>query len=138
MNEDAHLTDRELQVLAGCAAGLTKAQIGRWLYLSENTIKTHLRRITQRLGSCSVTDAVSVAARAGLLDNIDVPDPATRPVRVRRDCEQPIPAGVAERFPSTTWGTAEWYCVLIADDHLYHSILRGIGRAVTRREEPSL
>ena len=128
MTTDLRLTDREVQVLAGCAVGLTKAEIGRWLWLSENTIKTHLKRIAPKIGARNTHHAVSIAARAGLLDGIDVPAAAPRGSS-RPTCQSPVPPGVAERYPSTAWGVREWHAVLSADDDLYNSILRGIGRA---------
>ena len=34
-----------------------------------------------------------------------------------------------QHYASTAWGEAEWVAVLKADNHLYFSLLRGIGRA---------
>ena len=44
------LTERELQVLRGMAQGKSNGQIGRELYLSEDTVKTHARRLFRKLG----------------------------------------------------------------------------------------
>ena len=41
---------RELQVLAGMSQGKSNGQIGRELYLSEDTVKTHARRLFRKLG----------------------------------------------------------------------------------------
>ncbi|WP_164704736.1 response regulator transcription factor, partial [Blastococcus litoris] len=42
---------REMQVLTGMSQGKSNAQIGRELYLSEDTIKTHARRLFRKLGA---------------------------------------------------------------------------------------
>ncbi|TWH71646.1 response regulator [Modestobacter roseus] len=60
-------TERELQVLAGVARGLTNAQIGRELFIGEATVKTHLLRVFTKLGVDDRTRAVLVAVERGLL-----------------------------------------------------------------------
>ncbi|MCW2619595.1 MAG: Response regulator containing a CheY-like receiver domain and an DNA-binding domain, partial [Modestobacter sp.] len=45
------LSMREMQVLTGMSQGKSNAQIGRELYLSEDTIKTHARRLFRKLGA---------------------------------------------------------------------------------------
>lgn len=54
-----HLTRREFQVLNLLAAGKTNAQIAGRLFLSEGTVKTHLRHIMDKLGAANRTDAVA-------------------------------------------------------------------------------
>ncbi len=61
------LTPRELQVLAGVARGLTNADIGRDLFISESTVKTHLLKVFAKLGVDDRTRAVTVALERGLL-----------------------------------------------------------------------
>jgi DNA-binding NarL/FixJ family response regulator len=61
------LTERELQVLAGMACGRSNAQIGRQLYLSEDTIKTHARRLFRKLGVNDRAQAVATGFRCGLM-----------------------------------------------------------------------
>lgn len=61
------LTERELQVLAGMAAGRSNAQIGRQLYLSEDTVKTHARRMFRKLGVNDRAQAVAAGFRCGLM-----------------------------------------------------------------------
>ena len=46
------LTERELQVLRGMGRGRSNSEIGKELYLSEDTVKTHARRLFRKLG-CS-------------------------------------------------------------------------------------
>ena len=61
------LTPRETTVLALAARGLTNAQIGRELFISEATVKTHLLRTFTKLGASGRTAAVTKAIEAGLL-----------------------------------------------------------------------
>jgi DNA-binding NarL/FixJ family response regulator len=61
------LTQREVQVLAVAAEGLTARQIGTRLGLRERTVTTHLGRIYSKLGVSSRTAAVTAAARSGLV-----------------------------------------------------------------------
>ena len=49
--DDAGLTARELEVLTLMADGRNNAQIAARLFVSENTVKTHVRRIFDKLGS---------------------------------------------------------------------------------------
>jgi DNA-binding CsgD family transcriptional regulator len=53
------LTRRELQVLNLLAAGKTNAQIAGRLFISEGTVKSHLRRIMDKLDASNRTDAVA-------------------------------------------------------------------------------
>lgn len=61
------LTERELQVLQGMAAGMSNAQIGKELYLSEDTIKTHARRLYRKLEVADRAQAVASGFRLGLV-----------------------------------------------------------------------
>jgi DNA-binding NarL/FixJ family response regulator len=61
------LTKRELEVLAGMSRGRSNAEIGRELFLSEDTIKTHARRLYRKLGASDRAQAVAVGFRFGLL-----------------------------------------------------------------------
>jgi DNA-binding NarL/FixJ family response regulator len=61
------LTARETQVLALVGQGRTNADIGRELFISEATVKTHLIRIFTKLGVDDRTAAVTAAMRRGLL-----------------------------------------------------------------------
>jgi DNA-binding NarL/FixJ family response regulator len=62
------LTEREQQVLAGMANGKSNAQIGRDLYLSEDTIKTHARRLFRKLGVGDRAQAVAAGFRYGFVN----------------------------------------------------------------------
>ena len=47
--------------------GLSNGEIGRELYLSEDTIKTHARRLFRKLRAADRAQAVAVGLRAGLI-----------------------------------------------------------------------
>ena len=64
-----HLTERELEIVALVAAGLTSKQIGRTLKLSLWTVQTHRRNIMQKLRVKNGISMVNVAVRRGLLDD---------------------------------------------------------------------
>lgn len=61
------LTPRETEVLAGVARGLSNAAIGRELFITEATVKTHLLRAFAKLGVDDRTRAVTVAIERGIL-----------------------------------------------------------------------
>lgn len=61
------LTPRELQVLQLVAQGLPNKGIARRLGISENTAKFHVASLCGKLGASSRTEAVTIAARRGLI-----------------------------------------------------------------------
>lgn len=61
------LTPREVEVLACVARGLTNAEVGRALFISEATVKTHLLRSFAKLGVDDRTAAVTAAMSRGVL-----------------------------------------------------------------------
>jgi two-component system, NarL family, nitrate/nitrite response regulator NarL len=61
------LTRRELEVLAGMSHGRSNAQIGQELFLSEDTVKTHARRLFRKLGAADRAQAVAIGLRSGLI-----------------------------------------------------------------------
>jgi DNA-binding NarL/FixJ family response regulator len=61
------LTERELQVLRGMSEGKSNAEIGRELFVSEDTVKTHARRLFRKLGARDRAHAVASAFRSGLV-----------------------------------------------------------------------
>lgn len=61
------LTAREIQVLQLVAQGLPNKGIARRLGISENTAKFHVASLTGKLGANSRTEAVTLAARRGLI-----------------------------------------------------------------------
>jgi DNA-binding NarL/FixJ family response regulator len=61
------LSPRELDVLSLVGRGLSNAEIGRELFISEATVKTHLLRTFAKLGVSDRTAAVTSAISAGYL-----------------------------------------------------------------------
>ena len=62
------LTDRELEVLKLVAQGLNNREIAKRLFISENTVKNHVRNILEKLHLHSRMEAVMYALREKLLD----------------------------------------------------------------------
>ena len=62
------LTDRELEVLRLVAKGLNNRVIAKQLFISENTVKNHIRNILEKLQLHSRMEAVMYAVREKLLD----------------------------------------------------------------------
>lgn len=61
------LSDRESEVLIGISDGKSNADIGRELYVTEDTVKTHASRLYRKLGATDRANAVAKAFRLGLL-----------------------------------------------------------------------
>ncbi|GFH78568.1 hypothetical protein Sgou_32380 [Streptomyces gougerotii] len=66
------LTAREIQVLEGMSHGRSNAEIGRELFLSEDTVKTHARRLFKKLGASDRAHAVALGFRWGLSADLRV------------------------------------------------------------------
>jgi DNA-binding NarL/FixJ family response regulator len=62
------LTERELEVLRLVAKGMNNREIARQLFISENTVKNHVRNILEKLQLHSRMEAVMYAVREKLLD----------------------------------------------------------------------
>ncbi len=62
------LTDREREVLVQMAGGLTNDEIGEALFIAENTVKTHVKRVMSKLGARDRVQAVVAAYEGGLMD----------------------------------------------------------------------
>jgi DNA-binding NarL/FixJ family response regulator len=62
------LTDREIQVLRLVARGMNNRDIAKELFISENTVKNHVRNILEKLQIHSRMEAVMVAVREKLIE----------------------------------------------------------------------
>ena len=62
------LTDREMEVLRLVAQGLNNRDIAKQLFISENTVKNHVRNILEKLQLHSRMEAVMYAVKEKLLD----------------------------------------------------------------------
>jgi two-component system response regulator DevR len=61
------LSERELEIVRPVARGATNPQVARELYLSESTVKFHLRTAMRKLGARDRTELVFKASELGLL-----------------------------------------------------------------------
>ena len=64
---ESDLSHREMEVLLCLAQGKTTAQIAGDLFISENTVKTHVRHILEKLEAANRAEAVSKATQLGLI-----------------------------------------------------------------------
>ncbi len=62
------LTEREGEALVAVGRGLSNAEVGRALFLSEATVKTHVSRLLLKLGCANRMQVAILAHDAGLLD----------------------------------------------------------------------
>jgi len=65
--EEPVLTSREQNVLELLARGLSNRDIGARLYISETTVKFHVRNIMRKIGASSRAEAVYEASKMGLI-----------------------------------------------------------------------
>ena len=61
------LSEREIEVLQRIAAGKSNKEIGAELFISEGTVKSHVKSIFAKLNVISRTEAVATATRRGLI-----------------------------------------------------------------------
>jgi DNA-binding NarL/FixJ family response regulator len=66
MGDDA-LTAREVEVLKHLAQGNRNKDIGERLFISEETVKVHIKHIMEKLGASDRTQAVAIAIRRGVI-----------------------------------------------------------------------
>jgi NarL family two-component system response regulator LiaR len=65
--QELGLTPRELEILGAIAGGMSNREIGEKLFVSENTVKTHSRRLFDKLGAKRRTQAVQIGKTSGLI-----------------------------------------------------------------------
>ncbi len=61
------LSERERQVLQYMANGRSNKEIGQVLYISENTVKAHVKSILMKLDAMGRTEAIAIAIKRGLI-----------------------------------------------------------------------
>jgi DNA-binding NarL/FixJ family response regulator len=64
---DEALTQREIDVLSHIAGGNRNRDIADRLFISEETVKVHIRHIMEKLGASDRTQAVAIAVRRGIV-----------------------------------------------------------------------
>src|ERR1700759_4994869 len=64
---DDALTEREIDVLRCVATRHRNREIGERLFMSEETVKVHVRHIMEKLGASDRTQAMAIAVRRGIL-----------------------------------------------------------------------
>jgi DNA-binding NarL/FixJ family response regulator len=64
---DEALTVREIDVLRHVAGGNRNRDIAERLYISEETVKVHVKHIMEKLGASDRTQAVAIAVRRGII-----------------------------------------------------------------------
>jgi len=65
---DEALTERERDVLTHLAGGNRNRDIAERLFISEDTVKVHVKHIMEKLGAIDRTEAVTIALRRGIID----------------------------------------------------------------------
>jgi DNA-binding NarL/FixJ family response regulator len=64
---DEGLTDREVEVLGQIASGNRNRDIAERLFISEETVKVHIKHIMEKLGANDRTQAVAIGVRRGVI-----------------------------------------------------------------------
>jgi DNA-binding NarL/FixJ family response regulator len=64
---DEALTPREIEVLRHIAQGNRNKDIGERLFISEETVKVHVKHVMDKLGASDRTEAVAIAIRRGII-----------------------------------------------------------------------
>jgi DNA-binding NarL/FixJ family response regulator len=64
---DEGLTAREVEVLCQMACGKRNQDIAQRLFISEETVKVHVKHIMEKLGASARTEAVTIAIRRGII-----------------------------------------------------------------------
>jgi len=61
------LTGREIEVLQRIAEGNRNREIAEKLFITEETVKVHVKRIMEKLGASDRTQAVTIGVRRGII-----------------------------------------------------------------------
>ena len=65
---DEELTAREVEVLGKIAGGNRNKDIAELLFISEETVKVHIKHIMDKLGAKDRTQAIAIAVRRGIIE----------------------------------------------------------------------
>jgi DNA-binding CsgD family transcriptional regulator len=61
-------TYREVEILSLIADGLSHAEIGKRLFISPETVRTHRRSFRRKVGAATTPNAIAIAFRLGLIE----------------------------------------------------------------------
>jgi DNA-binding NarL/FixJ family response regulator len=64
---DEDLTEREVEVLREIAGGNRNRDIAEKLFITEETVKVHIKHIMEKLGASDRTQAVAIGVRRGII-----------------------------------------------------------------------
>ena len=64
---DEALTEREIDVLRHVSGGNRNRDIAERLFISEETVKVHMKHIMEKLGASDRTQAIAIAVRRGII-----------------------------------------------------------------------
>lgn len=119
MKDDITLTERENAVLFGMSYGHTNRQIAANILVSEDTVKTHARRMFRKIGAADRAHAVRIGFELGLLTPYAPSTPETvtlTPATPRQRSDQHIAACfAAESCPCRTGSTWSFPDVVTAE-----------------------
>src|SRR5580765_7258694 len=65
---DETLTPREIEVLRHIAGGNRNRDIAELLFITEETVKVHIKHIMEKLGASDRTQAIAIAVRRGIIE----------------------------------------------------------------------
>ena len=64
---DEALTEREVQVLSEIAGGNRNRDIAEKLFITEETVKVHIKHLMEKVGASDRTQAVAIGVRRGII-----------------------------------------------------------------------
>jgi DNA-binding CsgD family transcriptional regulator len=91
MKNPRSLTPRELEILAEVARGRSNSQIAMKMFISIETVRTHLRHVMEKLGAHGRAHAVAIAYHTGIFL------PAQKPGELPWGEEEASPRGGSRR-----------------------------------------
>ena len=106
------LSERELEIVALVADGLTNREIAARIYLSPNTVKVHLRNIFTKTGVASRTELTVLAMQAGW---IEVPGivVAPTPAEPSLPAAETVEPATSSPAPLPSWPRSRWLALVV-------------------------